>query len=490
VSNTSPTELLIQRATQARAARVHVAEAARSNPKVFAQFVLRDEGTGNAIKLAPIHRSWHDLMSTRKRLVVWSHIESGKTSQISIGRVLYELGRDTSLRACVLSNTHHQAVKIVRTISRYIEQSAELALVFPKLRPGKQWTESALTVDRPFLSKDPSVQAIGIHGNITGARLDLVIVDDVLDYENTRTPKGRDELWDWMRATLTGRLTSNARFFVVGTAFHPEDALHRYAKQFGPESAVRYPVLADVDGTPRWPERWSRERIEEKRTELGPVEFARQMLCVPRDDTQATFKREWVDIGLRKGNGRSLAFGLKVLPPGIKTYTGVDLAVQQHASADLTVLFTIAVHPNGDREVLWVESGRWAGPEIVMNIINTHQRYQSIVVVENNAAQDFILQFTRAKAAVPLRSFTTGRNKAHPEFGVQSLAAELANGKWLIPNEDGRTAPEVDAWISELLYYDPKGHTGDRLMASWFAREGARMGSIKAQVGSVDLLSR
>ena len=33
---------------------------------------------------------------------------------------------------------------------------------------------------------------------------------------------------------------------------------------------------------------------------------------------------------------------------------------------------------------------------------------------------------------------------------------------------------EVLAWIQEMLYYDPEAHTGDRLMASWFAREAAR----------------
>ncbi len=61
------------------------------------------------------------------------------------------------------------------------------------------------------------------------------------------------------------------------------------------------------------------------------------------------------------------------------------------------------------------------------------------------------------------------------------MAAELAGGKWLIPNEhkqpNGKVEPmhkEVGEWISEMLFYDPKEHTGDRLMASWFAREGAR----------------
>lgn len=181
---------------------------------------------------------------------------------------------------------------------------------------------------------------------------------------------------------------------------------------------------------------------------------------------------------------------LATIPPGCAVYTGVDLAIQQHSGADLTVFFTILVHPDGTREVLNIESGRLAGPEIVQKIQQIHHRYQGIVYVENNAAQDFIVQFTRYGSAVPVKPFTTGRNKAHPEFGVEGLAAEMAAGKWIIPSGGGRLHPEVDAWINELLYYDPRSHTGDRLMASWFAREAARAGTIRAEAGYLPTLRR
>jgi hypothetical protein len=83
------------------------------------------------------------------------------------------------------------------------------------------------------------------------------------------------------------------------------------------------------------------------------------------------------------------------------------------------------------------------------------------------------------------------QNKHHPEYGVESLAAEMAAGKWIIPCElDGSVQPEVSLWLTEMLYYDPQGHTGDRLMASWIAREGARKGSGRAQVAHFDLMSR
>ncbi len=154
--------------------------------------------------------------------------------------------------------------------------------------------------------------------------------------------------------------------------------------------------------------------------------------------------------------------------------TGVDLAVQKHDAADLTVLFTILAKPGGIRRVLNITAGRWTGPEIIGQVRDIYERFGGIVIVENNAGQDYIRQFLVENTAVPVIPFTTGRNKAHPEFGIESMAAELANGKWEIPNKGGVTHPEVAEWIQELLYYDPREHTGDRLMASWFAREGAR----------------
>jgi hypothetical protein len=411
------------------------------------------------------------------------------TQQVSIGRTLYELGRNPNQRIVVISNTHEQAAKIVRSVAKYVEGSAELSMVFPRLKKGDPWTSHHLFVQRTVMSKDPSLQACGIHGNIVGARIDLLIFDDILDYENCRTPAAREDLWKWIHATLVGRLTRDAKVWIVGNAYHPDDSLHRFARQPG-WTALRYPVMDPTTGESRWPERWPLDRIEERRGELGPLEFARQMMCQARDDSESRFKQEWIDSCLDRGRE------LKFLPVLVgaergRIYTGVDLAVQKHAAAGQTVLFTIWVHGDGSRQVVNIEAGRWAGPDIVGRIVDTHHRYNSICVVENNAAQQYLVQFANAGSAVPIRPFTTGRNKAHPEFGVESLAVEMAAAKWIIPNDgQGVMHSETAQWIQEMLFFDPMAHTGDRLMASWFAREGARMGARKAESGRVDLTSR
>lgn len=464
---------------------------ARKDPNAFMTYVLRDEESGQPILQSKIHQVWQQLIDQYRRVLIWSHVEAGKTNQVSIGRSIYELGKNQNLRVVVVSNTDGQAQKICLTVGKYITGSPQLARVFPGLQrdKGMPWTMHQLYVKRSSRAKDPSFQTCGIHGNILGARIDLLILDDLLDYENTLSQTQRNDLWNWFHATLEGRLTKNARVWCVGTAWHRDDFMHRISKTQSWKS-VRFPVVDDK-GNPTWPERWPAARIEEKRTILGPLEYSRQLLCVARSDEDARFKREWIDKCIARGEGKSMIAALAELPPGFSTYTGVDLGVRTKDGSDLTVLFTIAVHPNGDRQVLDCDSGRWSGPDIVKKIEEKHAAYRSIVIVENNAAQQFIVDFTKKTSAVPVRPYTTtGKVFRSYEFGMESMAVELANEKWIIPSRNGIVHPELDAWRTELLYYDPKTHPGDRLMASWFAREGAGQIKPKAQVGRIDLLRR
>lgn len=408
------------------------------------------------------------------------------TTQL-IARMLYAIGNNTQVRICVLSNTHDMAVKIVRMLSGYIERSEELKRVFVELEPATPWTESALTVKRPFMAKEPTVQAAGVHGSILGSRIDLLVIDDILDWENCRTPSLRDKLWEWLQTTIITRLTHEAKVVWIGNAFHPEDAMHRFA-QLPAWNAYRYPIF-DAEGKPRWPEAFPLDRIENIKANMSPLVFAQQYLCVTHDDSAARFKSEWFAVCERRGHDKTLVSQITNIPPGVKIITGVDLAVSKKDSADLTVLFTIAVWPNGDREILNIQSGRWAGPDIVSRVIDTHKRFGSFIIVEDNAAQTYLKQYVE-QHGIPVRGFTTTAVKNHPELGIESLAGELAMGRWIIPSMGG-LHKEVQAWKDGLLYYDPGVHTSDFVMASYFAVKGIEMTEVKkARTMRLDLASR
>lgn len=462
-----------------------LAKSAQRDPAVFCQFVLRNEEDGSPIRLAPVHEEWHDILSTHDRVVLWSATELGKSSEISIGRVLWEIGRNPNIRILVLSSAAGGARKIVRALKNYIERSVEFRMVFPLIVPDKSdttglWTNEAFIVKRASMSKDPTVQASGFGGNILGGRYDLIIVDDYLTAENTYSDHLRDKFYSWLKSTVEGRRTRRARLWFVGNAWHLDDAMHRYAGE--PQTYSKKFPVRDAAGKLAWEEVWPHDRIDKEIQNRGPVEAPRSMFCDPVADADRRFKEAYIKLALTNGDGIELAYSLAAVPPGWRTVTGVDVAVSKKMRSDRSAIATIAASErDGTRVLLDLESGKWDGPELVDRIIDANRRFNSLVLVESNASQRLVKQFVNDKSAVPVRAFYTGKNKYDPAFGVESLAIEFSQGKWVLPNRGGEKRgvlatmhTEVRGLVNEMLRYDPRSHTGDRLIAVWLAREGAR----------------
>lgn len=461
---------------------------AREDPDSFCEFVFRAEKTQQLLEQAPVHRKWQQAFTEYDQLVLFSAVEHGKTTQV-VARLLWEIGLNPNIRIAVISNTAAQALKMLTAIRQYIEHSDEYRAVFPHVRPSSRpddkWTQSAITVERDYGTRDPTVQALGIHGPVMGSRLDIIVCDDVLDVENTRTKDQRNKLIEWVNGTLPDRLIEGGRMWVVGISWHPDDLMHHLEKRplwF----TIRDPAIQN--GKAIWPEQWPLSRLEEKRAKMLSLEFARKYLCVARDDASSRFKKAWIEKAKARGRGHHL---VSVYHGPLPTVTGVDLGVGEEEKHALTAFVTLAIHPDESRQLLAIETGRWTGPDIVKKIIKVHKDFRSVIRVENNAAQKYIQQFTTAQSAVPIRGHTTGRSKAHPELGIESIAVEMENGKWIIPcDAHGRVHPEIQELLDDMLYYSPKAHTGDRLMALWFAREMAKELGTVGVVTGLNMLAR
>lgn len=491
---------------------------AREDSALFAEMILKDEATQKPIKMTAMHYEWHRVAATGKNMVLWSHPESGKSQQLVIARSLWILGRNPLARIAILAASEDQVKKLISAIREHIENNPVLHQIFPNLKRGKHWTDTAITVAgaKTDIKKDRSVAAATPTKKIQGARFDYLFIDDVLVHDNTRIPTQRKELATKIRSSAFSRLTKHAQIVFLANAFHPEDFAHELARQPGWWSK-KYPVLTPT-GESSWPEVWPLWRIKKVRDEYyGATEFARVMMCEPRADGDARFKQAWIDACKRRGRGMPVFYSLKefvrfigkkhwrkagirwnfkdpfVMPKGCHVFTTVDLAVSRRDSADSTVIFTGFVWPDGTRQVLNIQRGRWSAPEIKRRVIATNKAFKpQIVVVENNAAQDYMVQWVEEEnASVPIRGFKTGKNKLSKEFGVESVATELELKRWVIPStKDGHPADEnIAEWVREMLYYSADSHTGDILMASWFFREAARVFADRmreAEDGTVD----
>lgn len=203
------------------------------------------------------------------------------------------------------------------------------------------------------------------------------------------------------------------------------------------------------------------------------------------------FRREWLDACLARGQGKKLCYGLEVVPPGYRTFTGAYLAAQQKGLEGQACFFTLALRPNGTREVLHLETGRFGGAEILARVLDSHRRYQSTVVVENEEVADFIRQFSKGPLGVPLRHVEQGRARFRHGLGFEGMGAEMGQAQWVVPSANGQAShEELAAWVQELQSSDTASVPGSRAMASLLAREGVRLASIRVETGRLDLHSR
>jgi hypothetical protein len=360
-----------------------------------------------------------------------------------------------------------------------------------------QWGQSRLTVKRSTNAKDPSIQGLGVFGPINGSRLDGIVLDDILNFENTRTKEQITKLVGWLDSEVFTRAVEGGWIHWIGTPWTPLDPMHEVSKRSGWEhrrySAVLNPNEDMKHWRPLWPAQFSASRLAKIYSGTTPLNFARKYLCQVRMDATSRFQQAWIDEALRLGKGMTFA---TVQPKtsdgrGMRCYTGVDLGVGQKEGNDLTCLFTIAVESSGRKRVIDIRSGRFTAPEILKNIEDVSGRFGSIVYVEDVSAQNFLLQWA-SSAGLPVKGFTTNAGKKYDEhFGVESLAVEMRAGGWVLPSGDvgDQLHPELQEWIREMLYYTPDAHTGDRLMASWFAREAARAAGLPV-FGRVDTQAR
>lgn len=470
--------------TQLKRARRQRATLARKDVNEFCAFVGRDAETGDRIRQEPIHEKFQRLADQHKRLILMAHPESGKSTQIGILRLLFLLGNNPNLRIGIISKTEDNATKSTRAIRSYIEKSKELAEVFPNLVPGEVWKDNFFTVRRGVHSRDPSVQSIGLGGTIIGSRVDVMVFDDALDVENTATPAERKKVLRRIRAGFLDRLSKDGSAIFLTNAWHPEDAAHTFEDKGWP--TLRVPVIDD-EGEPTWPERWPLDRIDQAREDMGPLEFARAHLCKARDEGESPFDVDAMKAAQDNASDLDLVFSTRgfQMPPGAWIYHGVDLAVTKKKASHLTAITTVLLWPDGSRQLLWVSAGRWSSREIRDQILDADKRYGGTFVVENNAAQRWIIDIIMNQADLApedrrfpeLVPFTTGKSKAHPVYGVEGLAVEIAASRWLIPVTGAAQAvKDAVELIGEMLYYTRGAHTGDRLMSLWFAREGCRKG--------------
>jgi hypothetical protein len=227
--------------------------------------------------------------------------------------VVWRLWREPDLKIMVVSANERFATKVaafVHTIINADDAISREPVPWAELRARGDQRNSMLEFDvgPAAPSKDPSVFAVGIGGQMTGGRADLIISDDVEVPNNSETEAQREKLEDrtgeyaailkpdgevvylgtfQSMQSIYRKLRSKGYTLRLWPARYPKaDKLHLYEDTLAPmlredmerDPGLMKPIATMLGGAPTDPQRFTETDLLERESEWGQAGFQLQFM--------------------------------------------------------------------------------------------------------------------------------------------------------------------------------------------------------------------
>jgi hypothetical protein len=251
------------------------------------------------------------------QLLLMAFRACGKSTLVGIFAA-WLIYKNPNLRVLIMGAEDNLAKKMVRNIRRILERHPLTSGLIPKVVD--QWASDRFTVVRSQELRDPSVMARGLFSNITGARSDIIIYDDVEVPNTSGTKEAREELrhrLDESRFILTprgmqlyvGTPHCYDTIYAVDQAQKNLDQSDPYLDEF---QDFRIPIYNE-NYESAWPDKFSKADIESLKRQVGPNKFESQMMLCPVNIAQGRLNPELLqfyndDLDYKEVNRKPLLY--------------------------------------------------------------------------------------------------------------------------------------------------------------------------------------
>lgn len=459
--------------------------------------------------------------------------EHAKSTTITMNYVTYRICQDPNIRVIIVSQGQEMAKRFLRGIKdRLASENKNYQKLQIDFGPeggfdagAAAWTADSIYVSstsRDSGEKDPTVQALGIGGQIYGSRADLIILDDCITGKNAHEYQKQ---MDWLQREVYNRLSyPGGSLLLVGTRLAPIDLYGEitkndyYGDEQSPWTYLSQPaVLEFAEDANDWITLWPK-------TNRPPVSIAGRSLVEQSEDglwpmwtgealrkrRASMSPRNWSLVYMQESVVEDAIFSMKNVTgciDGMRAAGAMVSGAPGHRPNGMGGLYVIAgfdpamtgnsaaIVMGIDRmtEERWVldvwTEGRQKPDDLFDKIKEFTVKYginewrietnaMNLMVSENRDIKNFL-----ASRGCLLRGHYTGKNKWDVDFGVASMSP-LFDGwvekKNLIHLPSRSSGEGVKALIEQLTTWEPlppgiktKRKT-DTVMALWFAELGAR----------------
>jgi predicted phage terminase large subunit-like protein len=425
--------------------------------------------------------------------------DHGKSEIFCIAYPLRRICEDPNIRILIVQKTAGEAEKTLAVIKQEMESNDDLKAYYaPHWRQttghadicnaggtvsadgGKKeaaWQQRKIYVKRRRRGKDPTVEAVGVGGAITGGHFDIIILDDVEDDENTKTTERLKTLLSWFSGTILQLREPQTKIIVVGTfKTNAQDIYNMILENPVWSTVVKsalvshrleeiaYEPVKNEEGrligvevlTPDvqtlWPQKWPIEALLFEMLAGIRSIWIREKLNDLTALAGKIFKREWFRY-------------YDLVPDDFEQIVQAwDTAWEEHEGADWSVCVTAGLR-QGQIYILDVFRAKLETPDLLKAMRSQWEHWKpQVIVVEDKASGKSALQILKRESTLPVVAISPGtkdkvaRARAVTPY-LESGRLHLRQGAlWLQAFEDelvmfpeGGNDDQVDALVYVIL---------------------------------------
>lgn len=283
---------------------------------------------------------------------------------------------------------------MLSAVKAHFQYNEVIRYLFPELCPSAKKTEDwgrqeAFTCParkQKFL-REPTCSIASPDATVAGMHYDVMKLDDLVNETNSRTAESLKQVVQWYKLSnpllepygyrdVIGTRYDFSDLYgeILGDDYVDEDCIARPNKRY----LVTKRSCFNADGSPIFPERFTPERLEQERQEMGTFNFSAQYLNKPVPSDSQHFPWPLIERSFIER---------KELPRQRVYFTTFDLAISQSSDADRTAIVTCSIGiPNADfnrSPHIYVEDmvvGHLKPLEVVNKLFDIYKRFKPVQV--------------------------------------------------------------------------------------------------------------
>jgi hypothetical protein len=223
------------------------------------------------------YQEWYELIEKHDRILFQAPRGHGKSVFLSGSYPLWRVFK-AKTEVLLVSYSEDQVVRLIREIKNIVETNPYLEHLRPTAK--EIWG-----VNQLGFSNGSLISGLGFGTSSRGRHPDVIIVDDPLKDLGGMTDEDQERAYF---GVITGMAMEKTKLITVGTPVDFNDLLMKL--EANPAYQVwKRPALNEA-GEPLFPGLWSKAALEQKRLEMGSINFSREYLLERIDPTTQPFK--------------------------------------------------------------------------------------------------------------------------------------------------------------------------------------------------------